>query len=281
MKIAYGTYAMPTVPLEEAFPALAQIGYDGIEVCISPKHIGSLPEEMDAARRARLRELLTANGLGVPALFLTGSLWTRDAEQQAANVERIRACAALARDLGLREPPVLAMGIGGARNDWDDIKDDLVKLLQEYAGIAEEEDIVIAAEAHCGAAVYNSERAMWLFDTVGSPRVKMHFDIVHMFLAGEKEDEAVQRLVPHTAHTHITDAIRNADGSFQFVLLGQGELDATAYMRAMQAAGWTDFITLEVSMMVWGKEGYDPLAAARESYAAITKAFAEAGVERG
>ena len=280
MKIAYGTYAMPTVPLEEALPALAEIGYDGVEICIDAKHVGSLPEEMDAARRARLKGLLTDNGLGVPALFLTGSVWTRDPETHQANLERVRACATLARDLGMREPPVLAMGIGGARKDWDDIGDELVKLLREYAIVAEEANFILAAEAHCGAAVYNSERAKWLFDSVGSPRVRMHFDIVHMFLAGEKEEEAVARLVPYTAHTHITDAIRNEDGSFQLVLLGQGELDATAYMRAMQAAGWTDFITLEVSMMVWGKDGYDPLAAAKESYAAITKAFNEAGVPR-
>jgi len=281
MKIAYGTYAMPTVPLEKAFPALAEIGYDGVEICISPRHLDSLPEEMDAARRATLKELLIASGLGVPALFLTGSLWTRDETTHQVNVRRLRECAGLARDLGMREPPVLAMGIGGARNDWDDIRDDLVTLLKGYVDLAAEEDFILAAEAHCGAAVYNSERATWLFNAVGSPRVKMHFDIVHMFLAGEKEDEAVARLVPYTGHTHITDAIRNEDGSFQLVLLGQGQLDATTYMRAMQAAGWTDFITLEVSMMVWGKEGYDPLAAARESYAAITKAFAEAGVMRG
>jgi sugar phosphate isomerase/epimerase len=280
MKIAYGTYAMPTVPLEEAFPALSEIGYDGVEICISPKHVGALPEEMDAARRARLRDLLVASKLGVPALFITGAIWTRDEAVRQANLKRLRDCAQLARDLGVREPPVLAMGIGGARKDWDDIKDDLVGLLQEYAKLADEEDFVLAGEAHCGAAVYNSERARWLFDTVNHPRVKMHFDIVHMFLAGESEAEAVQRLVPYTGHTHITDAIRDPDGSFQLVLLGQGELDATAYMRAMKEAGWTDFITLEVSMMVWGKEGYDPIAAAKESYAAITRAFQEAGVER-
>ena len=109
----------------------------------------------------------------------------------------------------------------------------------------------------------------------------MHFDIVHMFLAGEREEEAVKALVPYTAHTHITDARRHEDGSFELLLLGQGELDAVAYMKAMKEAGWDDFITLEVSMMVWGKEGYDPIAAAEESYRAITDAFAGAGVERG
>ena len=34
VKIAYGTYAMPTVALEDAIPALADIGYDGVEICI-------------------------------------------------------------------------------------------------------------------------------------------------------------------------------------------------------------------------------------------------------
>ena len=135
MRIAYGTYAMPTVPLEEAFPALAEIGYDGVEICISPKHIGAMPDEMDAGRRARLRAGLTASNLGVPALFITGALWTRDAAQKAATMDHLRTCAQLARDLGVGDTPVLAMGIGGKRDEWDDIRDDLVALLGEYADL--------------------------------------------------------------------------------------------------------------------------------------------------
>jgi sugar phosphate isomerase/epimerase len=281
MKIAYGTYAMPTVPLEDAFPALGGIGYDGVEICISPKHTGAMPDQMDAARRAVLKRTLADNGLGVPALFLTGSIWAEDAEQHQSNLEHLRVCAQLARDLGLPETPVLAMGIGGKRDQWDSIRGRLVELLRDCAAVAEEEGFVLAGEAHCGAAVYNPDRAIWLFETVDSPRVRMHFDIVHMFLAGEREEEAVKALVPYTAHTHITDARRQEDGSFELLLLGHGELDAVAYMRAMKEAGWDDFITLEVSMMVWGKEGYDPIAAAEESYRAITDAFAGAGVERG
>ena len=138
-----------------------------------------------------------------------------------------------------------------------------------------------AGEAHCGAAVYNSDRAVWLFDTVDSPRVRMHFDIVHMFLAGEEIEHSVRTLVPYTAHTHITDARRHPDGKFDLLLLGQGELDSVAYVRAMKAAGWDDFITLEVSTMVWSKPEYDPIAAAEYCYGTLTQAFQEAGVPRG
>lgn len=281
MKIAYGTYAMPTVPLEEAFPALARIGYDGVEICISPKHVGSLPDAMNAERRQALRGLLEEHDLGVPALFITGGLWTRDEAQKASTMEQLRTCAQLARDLGVGEVPVLAMGIGGKRDEWEEISADLVALLGEYGELAEEEGFLLAAEAHFGAAVYNVERAVWLFSTVAHPRVKMHFDIVHMFLAGASEADAVKALVPYTGHTHITDAIRNADGTFQLVLLGQGELDAVAYVLAMEEAGWDDFITLEVSAMVWSKPEYDPIAAAEFCYETLANAFDEAGVARG
>lgn len=43
MKIAYGTYGMPTVPLEEALVTVAEIGYDGLELAIGPRH-NSMPE---------------------------------------------------------------------------------------------------------------------------------------------------------------------------------------------------------------------------------------------
>ncbi|HUS80009.1 MAG TPA: sugar phosphate isomerase/epimerase family protein [Armatimonadota bacterium] len=280
MKIAYGTYAMPTVPLEEAFPMLAGIGYDGVEVCISDKHHGATPDQMDADRRANLRGLLEQQGLGVPALFLLGSVYTPDDQAHRANLERVRLCAQLARDLGMREPPVLAMGFGGKRDDWDAIRPRMVQLLGDYADLAEQEDFILAGEAHCGAAVYNSERIVSLLSEVNDPRVRLHFDIVHLFLAGEPIEQAVATLVPWTAHTHITDAIRHDDGSFQLVLLGDGDLDAVAYMRAMKQAGWTDFITLEVSTMVWAKEDYDVRAAARKSYDALAAAFEAAGVER-
>ena len=281
MRIAYGTYAMPTVPLEEALPALAEMGYDGVEICIGPKHTGAMPGEMDAARRQRLRGLLEEHGLGVPALFLLGSVYTPDADAHRQNLEHVRACAQLARDLGLREPPVLAIGIGGKKDQWEEIRDDLVGLLKKYAALADECDFVLAGEAHCGAAVDRSERIAWLLDTVGHPRVRLHFDIVHMFLAGEEVEDAVKTLVPYTAHTHITDARKHADGSFDLLLLGTGELDSAAYMRAMQEAGWEDFITLEVSMMVWSRLDYDPHAAARFCYATLNGAFQRAGVPRG
>lgn len=281
MLIAYGTYATPTLALEDSTLMLEAIGYDGVEICVSPRHTGSMPDEMDTTRRKLLREQMVQLRLGIPALFATGHLLPDDDAEHARTREHVTRCAALARDLGVAEPPVIAMGIGGRSEHWEHVKDQIVDRLGDYARLGREEGCIIAAEAHCGAAVDRSERALWVIESVGSPALRLHFDIVHFYLSGEDEAEAVQRLLPITSHTHITDARKHDDGTFDLLLLGDGDLDATAYVKAMADEGWDDFITLEVSARLWGRDDYDLEAAARQSYASLSRAFEEAGVERG
>ena len=281
MKVAYGTYAMPETPLEEAIPFLHSVGYEGIEICVSPRHHEALPWDYDSERRRRVGELLTAHQLEVPAIMVVGAhLWQPDDGQHKENRHLIEESARLGRDFAVREPVVVSVGIGGKTTHWERDKKGIFNRLEDYAALAADMDVVIAAEAHCGAAVDRSERALEVIDAVGSTHLKLHFDIIHFFLAGESIEECVARLVPITAHTHITDLQRHADGTFDFHILGDGELDATAYVRAMDQAGWDDFITLEVSTRVWSKEGYDSERTARKSYAALRSAFDKAGIVR-
>lgn len=278
MKIAYGTYAMPMVPLEEALPAVAKIGYDGIELAIGPKH-SSMPDQWSSSMRGGVRNMLSELNLGVPSLFILGGLLTEDTEVHKGNLRLIREVAQLGRDLDLGPNPVLSMGIGGKSALWDAQREEIVRLLEDYARVASEEGFVFAGEAHVNAAVDRTDRAIWLMNTLDNPLIRLHFDIVHFYLSREPIEETVAKLVPYTAHTHVTDARIHEEG-FELVLLGQGELDCTAYIRAMHKAGWTDFITVEVSAMVWSKEEYDPFAAASFSYTTLDNAFKASGVPR-
>ena len=282
MKIAYGTYAMPAHQLEDAIAVLARIGYDGVEVAVGPRHAGSLPDAMTTDRRAAIRALLAEHGMGVPATFATGMhVHEPEAAKHAANIELAKELNGLMRDFVPEQEPVLAFGIGGATHEWLKIRDSLAAVGREYGALAEREGFHIAVEAHSGAAVDRTSRALWLIEQIANDHVRLHFDMVHFFLAGESVDEAVPALVPITGHTHVTDARVHDDGSLDLLLLGQGELDTTGYVRAMHEAGWDDFITLEVSGMVWGKPDYDAVAAAEFSYASLDRAFGEAGVPRG
>ncbi len=209
---------------------------------------------------------------------MLGSLYTPDDAAHAANLERVREGAELARDLGMGEPPVIALGFGGKRDEWDSVRDRLAGLLADYAALADVHDFIIAGEAHTGAAVNCSDRIIWLLDTVDSPRMRLHFDIVHLFLAGEGITDAVLRLLPYTAHTHVTDAIRKDDGSFALVLPGTGQLDLVEYVGAMHRFGWRDVITLEISTMVWSQPEYDVWGAAQHCYDVMQAAATQAGV---
>lgn len=277
MKLAYGTYAMPDTPLADAFATIAEVGFEGVEICIGPRH--TMPEALDAAARRELAAQLRDLGLTVPAFMILGSIHGDDAAH-AANLEQARQVVQLARDLGVREPPVLAKGFGGKTADWNEVRGPLAARLAEWGKLADELDLKVAGEAHCGAAVDRSARAAAILDEVGHPRVGLHFDIVHFYLAGEVIEDSVAAMLPYTVHTHVTDCRRHADGKFELLLPGDGELDNTAYVAAMHAGGWDDFITLEISTRVWSQPDFESRAAAARCYEVLDRACRAAEVPR-
>lgn len=279
MKIAYGTYATPMLSLEESLKMIAKTGYDGVEICIGPKH-NCMPETMDSPQRMKIRNMLKELKLGVPALFMLGQVLNEDKKVHEGRLEFTRQVMQLARDFDLGDKPVLSVGIGGRSAMWETHRYILVELLKDYAKLASSEGFILAIEAHANAMIDRTERALWVMKAVDDPGIRMHFDIVHFFLAGDPITDTVKKLVPYTAHTHVTDARILPDKKFELLLIGQGELDCVEYIRAMHQAGWTSFITIEVSTMVWSKPEYNPYEAAAFSYNTVDKAFKAVGVPR-
>jgi len=235
---------------------------------------------MDSSNRQKIKDLLKELNLGVPALFMLGHVLNEDKEAHKNRLEFTRQVMELARDLDLGDSPVLSVGIGGRTVMWETHRDLLVQLLLDYAKLASDEGFILAIEAHANAMVDRTERALWVMKAVDNPRIRLHFDIVHFFLAKDPITDTVKKLVPYTAHTHVTDARILDDNKFELLLIGQGELDCVEYIKAMHKAGWIDFITVEVSTMVWSKPEYDPYKAAAFSYDTIDKAFKTVGVPR-
>lgn len=277
MKIAYGTYATPMMPIDDSLRMMANLGYEGVEIAISPKHI--VPDSFDLAKRKSMKSVLDELNFEVPGFLMLGSALTDDKQTHQKRLDLTKQVIELANDLGIRRKIVISTGSGGNSGMWEARRDDLARFLDDYAKIADRHDAIIALEPHVNAMVDRSERAIWLMKTLDNPYIKLHFDIVHMFLAKEPIRETVLALVPYTAHTHVTDAKIKENG-FELVPLGEGELDCNEYIKAMKESGWTDYITVEVSAMVWSKEGYDPLAVASISYKTLDKAFDLAGVTR-
>jgi hydroxypyruvate isomerase len=277
MKIAYGTYATPMMPLEDSLRMMANLGYEGVEIAISPKHI--MPESFDSSQRQSLKSVLDELGFEVPGFLMLGSALSGDEQSHQMRLDLTKQVIKLANDLGIKRTPVISTGSGGNTAIWETKRDDLVRSLEDYGKVASEYGAIIAVEPHVNAMVDRTERAVWLMKTLDNPAIKLHFDIVHTYLAKDPIKKAVHALVPYTAHTHVTD-VKIKENGFELVPLGQGELDCNEYIKAMKDADWTDYITVEVSAMVWSKEGYDPLSVASISYDTVNKAFKSAGVPR-
>ncbi len=278
MKIAYGTYGMPDLDPLDAIRTTADIGYDGIEICCGPKWPTS-PDKLDAAARAAMQKQLQDAGLEVPALMLLADFLADDPAQHAANLDAFKAAAQLGRDLGL-ERPVVTFTMGGRSDQYEAQRDEIARRLKDYAAAAESCGAVAAAEPHVGGAIDRPDRAVWLMKAVDSPFARLNFDISHFALIGLGIEECVTPLVPYAAHTHVKDG-RMEGGKVRFLLPGEGDFDYPAYLKAMQKAGWTGHITVEISGQIWNAPGYDALEAARKSYAALDEAFRAAGVDRG
>jgi sugar phosphate isomerase/epimerase len=280
MRIGYSTWGMREVPIEEALPAIARIGYQGVELSVAPGWVTEL-YTLDAAQRARIRALLAEHNLVLSSVIRNVSLVEEDAAQNATNLQSLRDAIDLAAELGQPgETPVMTTHLGGRPNDWEAKREVAVERLLELAGYAAQRGVVIAVEIHSGSMLNLPERVKWLFQQVDHPNVRLNFDISHMEVMGIGIDESVPALAPYAVHTHVKDQ-RGRYPDLEFLTPGEGPFDFVHYLRAMQAAGYDGFITVEVSVMVQARPNYDPFFHAQLAYWTLRKAFYVAGIEPG
>ena len=156
MKLGFSTWGMATVDIEDAIPALAKIGYQGVELAVAERFSTKL-ESLDAKRRTLIRSLYATYGLELPAIAAHSSLLLnqRDAQQQSMN--RIQGSMELALDIGVNAPPVVITTVGGESGTWASIRDVLVDRVGDLARLAEESGTLLAIEPHVGQALHTPE----------------------------------------------------------------------------------------------------------------------------
>ena len=279
MKIGYCTWGMPTVPIDTIVRFVAETGYDSIEPTVTPGYSTEL-YSLDSAERQRILALIQEYGLEISAVSGHASLAETDDTGHALNMQRLRDGVDLCVDwtMGAR-PPALHTTVGGAPHEWEMVKSmvvDRVGALVEYAA---SKNVVIALAAHYRSAVTSPAQILELIQQINSPYLKTNFDISHFVIHGYSVSEAVQLMAPVTEHVHIRDA-RVQVPDFEFLIPGEGDIDYVLFLREMERAGYNGHITAEVSLMVQERPNYDALAAMKQSYAVVARAFGVAGIAR-
>jgi inosose dehydratase len=280
MQLGYSTWGMPGVPIDTAIRQLAQLGFDGLELTVIPGYATEL-STLDSATRRRIVSLLKTHRLLLPAIAAHSNLLDADPEGHARTMQRLKGAVDLAVDLAPHGMlPVVATTAGGKTAEWAERKALLVERLGDLVAYARARGVVIAIEPHVDSVLDTPARVLEVLALIDSPHLKVNFDISHFDVLGMPIAETVAALAPYSVHTHVKDQ-RGRYPDFEFLIPGEGQFDYVAYLQAMHAHGYAGFITAEVSVMVQRRPGYDPLAAAAQSYAVLARAFAAAGIMRG
>jgi sugar phosphate isomerase/epimerase len=277
MKIGYCTWGMPFVPIDTIIPFVARTGYTGIEITVIPGYTTDLAL-LDRAERKRIGRMLAEYQLELPAIAAQTSMIDTDPDRAETHWKRLTNAVDLALEwVQDGVPPAVDTTVGGIPEDWDALSPLLFERMAALVRYAEVRGVTIAAEPHVGSLLDTPARVLELLRQIDSPYLKLNFDISHFNVQGVHYSESVPLLAPHTVHTHVKDE-RGVVPNYEFLIPGEGEFDYVGYLRAMREAGYDDYITPEISIMVQKRPNYDPFAAAEQSYRVLRNAFDQAGM---
>lgn len=268
---------MKTLPVRDALHAVAEIGYDGVELCIMPGW-PSDPAKLSASDRRDIRKLIADTGLGLPALQdnlpLAGT-----PEKRAFNLERLKLAAEMAHDLSPQNPPVLDTILGLKTAQWETDKGRMVQELKDWARVGESAGLTIAVKPHAAQALNSAEKALWLLKEAGSPRLRIVYDYSHFSVEGFGLEQSLRELLPKIALIAVKDA-EGTPEKHVYLLPGDGKIDYVEYLRLLKKMEYNGYAAVEVSGMIHQKPGYQPVPTARLCYERLSKAFATAGIQR-
>lgn len=273
MKLGYSTWGMPEVSISQAIPRVAAMGYTGLELAVLDRFTTRL-DALGPNERRLIRGLLADHQLELPAIAAHSPVVGIDDTEYGRSLWRLRGAVELALDLAPDRPPAINTTTGGKPEDWEGLKDLLVDRVAELAEYAGARGVCVAMEPHVGAAIDRPEKMLWLIERVDSAYLKVNCDYSHFQAQGLSVEESVPQLVPHTVHAHVKGALGRAP-DFQFVTPGEDRYDYAHYLRVMAEAGYAGFQTVEISVHVQRRPGYDPFAHAQLAFDTLSRAFAE------
>jgi inosose dehydratase len=271
VRLHVGNYGMQSLPVDTALAEIRRLGYDGAELCLMSGW-PSEPNLLDTAARRRIREC----GFPIPTMIENFNTLVPDADH-TRTLDRIRAAAALAHDITPKQPPILQTVLGGKPDEWDQVKDRMARRLDDWARVARENHLPLAVKSHIGSASNTPEKLIWLLDQVKNPSLSAIYDYGHFQLLNLDLKTTIETLLPRCSFLTVKDG-RMVDGSPRFLLPGDGTIDYRQYFSILKAHRYRGWMLVEISRQLQTQPGYDPIAAARKSYANLAPLLLRAGL---
>lgn len=283
MLLGFSTYGAKQLKTETTIDLIAKTGFDSVEITVWPDW-DAAPANMPQKRRTGLRNQIGDSGLTLTSLMEHLYPEADDAKHKAS-LERLKSVFELAIDLCPERPPLVQTVLGGG--DWSKKKSLFVDRVGDWTALGKEHGVVTCVKPHRGGGMSKPSEAVWLIEQIGDERwLKMVYDFSHYAFRDIPLEESIQHSLPHIGHVAVKDAVQATakDGSksrVEFRLPGEaGTIDFVTILKTLNAGSYKGDISCEVSGMVSGKSGYDPVAAMKTCYANVSKAFNNAGIKR-
>ncbi|AUS96890.1 xylose isomerase [Clostridium thermosuccinogenes] len=246
--------------LVEGIKKAKEVGAAGIQIYATNGEMA--PENLSAARRKEILDIIKSNGLVVSALC--GDLGGHGfaiKEDNVWKIEKSKRIMDLAKDL---ETSVVTTHIGVIPEDVDHPRRKIMQeACEELGRYGDEVGAYFAIET-------GPEKATTLksfLDSLDSNGVRVNFDPANLVMVvGDDPVEAVHTLGKYIVHTHAKDGVMlkyvggekvygyfaeggiedlNLSECFKEVPLGEGNVNFDKYLKALKDVGFEGFLTIE------------------------------------
>ena len=238
-------------PLAESLKTARALGADGIQVFatgaqghdILDIHVNrEVSAQMTAQQKRDFTALVRDNGLVISALCGDFGRGFGDAQYNAIYVEKSKRVLDLALELNTQ---IVTTHIGLIPADANSAEYAVMQTAcRELAEYGDAVGATFAVETGTEPAV----RLKTFLDSLGAKGVRVNLDPANLWMCCEDDPvQAVYTLAEYIVHTHAKDGIPkpNATPPWEELPLGQGGVDFPRYLKALQAIGYTGFLTIE------------------------------------
>jgi len=227
-------------PLKKTVPMAAAVGAQGIQAYAS---FGELqPENMTDATIKEWLDLVKSHGMVFSAICGDlGGHGFEDADDNVNRVERSKRIIDLAKKL---ECDVVTTHIGVVPSEENAKKETMRKACRELALYADSIGSAFAVETGPETA----EVLLGFLDSLGAGGVRVNYDPANLVMVvADDPVKGVHTLGKYIVHTHAKDGIQiTADPlKWEEVPLGKGGVKWDEYLKALDAVGFSGFLTIE------------------------------------
>jgi len=240
-KIGFRLTGFREWPLKEALAALADIGYDGVEICL--EHPDLNPDNPDVWDSRRLIETLKEVNLAASAVSFHG--------KRASYTEKYRKCTAgikLARELDVNTF-VSGSVLDRSEESWGRF----CNFVHDCCAAARLYDVYLAVEPEPDNLIEDSAGMRKLMKELNCINLKINLDIGHSFITEEDVYQDIKEWRNDLAHVHLEDI---KGSKHEHLLPGEGGMDFRRIFAALRDVDYRGFITLDIFNILDDPKGF-------------------------